>query len=579
MVLVRKSGPAFAPTEPRASPVSRLRAPAVLDGICILAALAALLLLIAALSALGFGAGFDVFPIGEDNTWVDILQRGAGAEAARLFWAHDHRNPLSPWWYIAARGIILHFDAGLLALRYAMAVVLAAATYCMVVTVAGRRARAFALAVAIVIVFWMANRFPDQIIWNFHGALAASLLSIAAYARFIGEGRRHHLLYALSLLLWFIAFATYTIQCGAVLAIGYLAFRRAPGRPLGRARAAALETIPYLGLFALFLAVWQTTMGPLTPFLSFHFGFAALLQSLREGILSSDLALFYGRAVSSPGRLAFAAGAVACGGLAYLALRWRERSAKEEAPGIDRRGLLDVLVVVALIAAPTVALESGSDLWVPGLRWPMIYQLTTPILMLGATAALLALAPPLWCARLWNGAVALLVTAGALFSLGCNGLQVEISASEKFIRDSMRCLVAEDLAAGLKPPKQILLMLEEPNRSLWRWGEILSPTIARAWLHSFGDISFRVVRPPPAPHPDWASWWPIRFGPDAHGADNARVWGATVPYEQLRILLINGRSARRVTRAEYTDFAGYDVDWNREGPITLPGVDPSNCVR
>ena len=101
------------------------------DSAFILAALAALLLIIATLGALGFGVGFDVFPIGEDNNWIDMLQRGRGAEAARLFWAIDHRNPLSPWWYIAARPIILGFDAGLLALRYAIAALLAFAAYCM----------------------------------------------------------------------------------------------------------------------------------------------------------------------------------------------------------------------------------------------------------------------------------------------------------------------------------------------------------------------------------------------------------------------------------------------------------------
>lgn len=546
--------------------------PAVLDGVCILAALVALLLLTAALSALGFGVGFDVFPIGEDNNWVDMLQRGAGAEAARLFWAHDHRNPLSPWWYIAARGIILHFDAGLLFLRFAMAVVLAASTYCMVVTVAGYQARKFALAVAILIISWMANRFPDQIVWIFHGALAASLLSIAAYARFIEEGRRHYRLYALSLLLWFIAFATYTIQCGAVLAIGYLALRRSPSRRLGRVRMAALETIPYLVLFGLFLLLWQTTMGPLPPFLSLHFRFGAMLHSLGEGVFTSDVALFYERAVSSPSRLAFMAGAAAYASAAYLALRWREGLAGTEVPAINGR-LLDVFAVVALIAAPTVAVESSSNFWPPGLRWPMIYQLTNPVLMLGGTAALVTVAPPPWRARLWNGAVALAVALGALFSLGCNRLQVEITASEKFIRDSMLRLVGEDLAAGLKPPTQILLMLEEPNRSLWRWGEILSPTIARAWFRS-DDISFRLVRSPPSPHPEWASWWPIRFGSNAQGVSNAKIWGGSVPYEHLRILSVSGRNARRVMRAERTDFVGYDVEWNREGPITLPGIDP-----
>jgi hypothetical protein len=64
-----------------------------------LASLAALIFLIAMLGALGFSTGFDIYPLGEDNNWIDMLRRGSGADAARLLWALDHRNPLSPWWY------------------------------------------------------------------------------------------------------------------------------------------------------------------------------------------------------------------------------------------------------------------------------------------------------------------------------------------------------------------------------------------------------------------------------------------------------------------------------------------------
>ena len=567
----------FRPPATKVATLGWLRTAVVLDGVFILAALAALLLVIATLGALGFGVGFDVFPIGEDNNWIDMLQRGRGAEAARLFWAIDHRNPLSPWWYIAARPIILGFDAGLLALRYAIAALLAFAAYCMVMTVAGRRARAFALGIAMVSVFWMANRYTEQIVWNFQGALAASLLSVAAYARFLDEGRRSCRLYAISIVLWFVAFATYTIQCGAVLAIGYLALRRAPAPDLdalhsvlGRARAAVLDTLPYLVLFGLFFLVWQTTMGPFAPAISSHFSGAALLQSLREGVWTSDLAQFYQNVFTAPHRLAFIAAAAVCGAVAFLALQWRERRAAAEAPGVDGRGLVDVFVVVACIAAPTIALESGSDTWVPGTRWPIIYQLTSPVLLLAVAAALLwAAAPPLR-ARLWSGAVALAIAIGALFSLGHNRVQVEITANEKFIRDSMRRLVAEDLAAGLNPPTQILLKLDLPNNRLrWRSSDILSPTIARVWLQR-DDVSFRLVPWLAPPNSYWASWWPIRFGPDAEGVGNAKVGGGVVPYHELRILSISGRSARRLTRADRDDFAGYDVQWNRDGPIALP---------
>ena len=561
-----------------------MRAAVVLDGAYILGALAALLIVIATLGALGFGVSFNVFPIGEDNNWVDMLQHGQGAEAARLFWAIDHRNPLSPWWYMAARPIILGFDAGLLALRYAAAALLAFAAYCLVITVGGRPARSFALGIAIVSVFWMANRYTEQIIWNFQGALAASLLCVASYARFVEEGRRNYHLYAISILLWFVAFATYSIQCGAVLAIGYLAFRRVPAPGLDplhstfeRARAAVLDTLPYLVLFALFFLIWQTTMGPFAPAVSFHFRGVALLQSLREGLWTSDLTQFYQNVVTSPHRLAFIIAGAVCGSVAFLALDWRERRAVAVVPGVSGRGLVDVFVVVACVAAPTVALESCSDTWTPGTRWPMIYQLTIPVLMLTVAAAILRVAAPPLRARLWSGAVALAIAIGAVFSLGHNRVQVEITANEKFIRDSMRRLVAEDLAAGLSPPTQILLKLDLPNRLRWRSSDILSPTIARVWLHR-DDISFRLVPWLGAPNSYWASWWQIQFGPDAEGVGNAKVGGGVVPYRELRILSINGRSARRLALADREDFAGFHVQWNREGPIALPSVDPAELL-
>jgi len=566
------------------SMLDSVRAAVVLDSAYILAALATLLIVIAILGAFGFGVGFDVFPIGEDNNWIDMLQHGRGADAARLFWAIDHRNPLSPWWYIAARPIILGFDAGLLALRYAAAAVLAFAAYWMVVTVAGPRARAFALGIAMVSVVWMANRYTEQIIWNFQGALAASLLSVASYARFVEQGRRSYRLYAISLLLWFVAFATYSIQCGAVLAIAYLAFRRAPAPGLDplhstieRTRAAVFDTLPHLALFGLFFLLWQTTMGPFAPAVSFHFSGAALLQSLREGVWTRDLSQFYQNVVTSPHRLAFIIAAAVCGGVAFLALQWRERRATAEAPGVGRRRLADVFVVVACVAAPTVALESGSDTWTPGTRWPMIYQLTTPVLLLAVAAALLRAAAPPLRARLWSGVVALAIGIGTLFSLGHNRVQVEITANEKFIRDSMRRLVAEDLAVGLNPPTQILLKLDLPNRLRWRSSDILSPTIARVWLQR-DDVSFRLVPWLGSPNSYWASWWPIRFGPDAEGVGNAKVGGGVVPYHELRILSISGRSARRLTLADREDFAGFQVQWNREGPIALPSVDPTQLM-
>jgi len=567
-----------------AVPFSWRPTPAFVDIVYILASIAALIFLIAMLGALGFSAGFDIYPFGEDDNWIDMLRRGNGEDAARLLWALDHRNPLSPWWYIAARKIILNFDSGLLALRYAIAAVLAISTYYMVLMVASPKARAFALGLAMLVVVWMANRYTEQIIWNFHGALAASILSVASYVHFIAGGRRRYFLYAISLITWFVAFATYTIQCGAVLAIGYLAFRHAPAIQRGllrsiinRAWAAMLETVPYLVLFGLFLLIWQTTMGlGVAESVSLQFSVGRLLGSLREGVWSSDLALFYSWVANSPDRVAFIASGVGCCVIAFLALRQRERSAPANASVIALPQLIDVAIILACVAAPTVVLESSSNVWTTGTRWPMMYQLMTPALLLTLVALLLALtSQPGWLRlRLWVGAVSVAIGLGVSLSLGYNSRQIEITRQESYVRDGILRIVAEDFAMGRQAPIQLLVMLDEDSQLNWRSSDTLSPVIARVWLHR-DDVSFRLIPWYHAPSSLWSSWWPVRFGPDSEGVSGAKVWGGTVPYQQIRILKVRGHSAQRVTTANRDDFAGYQVEWNRDKPITLPALDPA----
>jgi hypothetical protein len=550
-----------------------------IDTLYILGALAVMVGAIALLGALGFGFGFNVYPFGEDNAWIDMLRRGEGADAARLFWATDHRNPLSPWWYISTRWIILNFEPGLLALRYATSALMALSSYCLVVTIAGRRSRSFALGLAIVIVFWMANRYTDQIFWNFQGALAFSLLSIAAYAQFLRGNRRSYHLYAISLVAWFIAFTTYTIQCGAMLAIAYLALRRSQIAPTGGKPAimrvlltAVADTAPYVALFALFLLIWQTTIHPAAAnAISLQFTWSGFLSSLREGLWTSDLRTFYWRVAQSPDLVAIVVAAAACTTIAFGALLLRRRWPETDARLIELPQLVDVFVVLACVAAPTVALESSSSVWIPGTRWPMIYQVTTPALLLAIAALfmLMLTRPGLRRYCLWSTAVAVFVGIGAAFSLAHNQWQEEITANEKFVRDGLFRLIAEDFASGRKPPLQVLIMLDEKSRGRWRSSDTLSPVIARVWLKR-DDISFRLVPWYPTPADVWASWWPVQIGPDSEGVTNAKVWGGVTPYENLRILDVKGDTAQRISIADRDAFRGWEVKWQRSSPISLP---------
>jgi hypothetical protein len=641
------------------------RAAPWIDTLYILAAFAIMLGTIALLGALGCNLGFDIFPFGEDNNWIEMLQKGEGAGAARLFWALDWRNPLSPWWYIAARSIILSFEAGLLALRYATSLLLALSTYCLLLTVAGPRFRSFALGLAIAVVFWMPNGYLEQIFWNYEGALAFSLLSIAAYAQFLRSGRRAYQLYATSLVAFFIAFATYTIQCGAMLAVAYLALRRTPehtpfdvkqssathslhsppprgeGTGVGGARmgtdsakritplpnprpsrdratqvsrgpqgeggtptsgrrrrpslalalipsavaaaagsirigrgllTAATDTAPFVALFGLFLLIWQTTIHPAAvDAISLHFTSSGLLASLREGAWTSDFATFYRRLLASSDLIAIVAAAAVCSIIAFCALLLRRRWPGIEAAVIEIPRLVDVVVVLACVASPTVALESGSSIWTPGTRWPMIYHVTTPAFMLSVAALFLIMTTRASVRRyrLWIAAVSAVVGAGAAFSLAHNYWQIEVADNEKFVRDSLSRMVAEEFALGRNPPLQVLIMLDETSRSRWWSNSTRSQVIARAWLQR-DDISFRLVNWYPILEAHLASWWAVRFGPDSEGVSNAKAWGGEVPYDRLRILEISGHTARRISVADRDTFKGWQVEWQRTGPITLP---------
>ena len=95
--------------------------------------------------------------------------------------------------------------------------------------------------------------------------------------------------------------------------------------------------------------------------------------------------------------------------------------------------------------------------------------------------------------------------------------------------------------------------------------------MARIWLHR-DDISFRFI---PWFQSDLFPWWRVEFGPDSAGVGNAKAPGGTIPYERIRILRVREHTALRVSAAGKDDFAGYEIEWNRDGPIALPTIDPS----
>ena len=551
----------------------------VTDCVLIIGAWSVFVAALLVLQVLGLGVGFSVWPLGEDRAWVDILQRGGYFSTGSLFWQINDRNPLSPWWYVGLRALILNVDAGLLIIRYVVGLLLALTTYFFVVKLAGRHARMFALGVALVVALWMPNGFIDQVYWVFQVALIMSMISVLAYAHFLSAGRSDHRWYALSLICWLLAIASYSIQCGAIGAIGYLGLTRGSAATkkswpaiYARTSVALTDFAPYFVVFIVFLLIWRTTvLNPSTYSLQPDIG--RLLTSLRKGLWHEELLWWFGWSWQSPYWSVYAAVAIAAAPAAFVVLMWVWRGAPEDNLPINSRALVDTLIVIAFLVAPTVAVETAGSYWMPGWRWRMIYQLTTPMLYLSIVALLVRMIP---CAQVvkkvtWCSAISLGLGLAVFLSLGHNRVQVDTTRNERLVRDALIWAAAEDFAAGQKPPFQYLVKTEPGF--WWPSSDLLSEVYARTWFQR-NDVSFRILpRTPGAP--EHQAFWPVKFLPDK--VANARILGISVDYNHLGVLTVNRHGVQRLWQLKADDFKGLQVEWKREQPVMLRHLPVPDC--
>ena len=352
------------------------------------------------LQALGFDFGFDLWPIGEFRNWLEFLQEGPGYNAAKLFWAVDHRNALSPWWYLAARPLIEAVPAAPLILHLLIGLFVGIAAYLLMAELTS--SRSFAVSVGILSSLFIPNVYRDEVIWNFVGALGCTLVCIWLFAMFCRDRRQTGYL-AASYLAWFVAIATYTIQTGAMGGVFFVSLRQRlataswPRAVFG----AALDTLPYAGLLALYVMIWLTTspVGVPSAF-RLQFSLVALAQSMAFGVWNDHYHFFWIWLTSADSRLMFVIFALLVA--AMLVLLRRVRFGASEQPTLTSLGF--ALLVAACIAGPTIVLEATSDLWTPGTRWPMLMQFWSPFLFcavlffgLSKVPASLLVACLAWC--------------------------------------------------------------------------------------------------------------------------------------------------------------------------------------
>jgi hypothetical protein len=532
-------------------------------------ALVSLLLL---LPLAGVGVGFSVWPLGEDRNWIDILQSGHGAAAASLFWSINDRNPLSPWWYILFEPLILNVDAGLLILRFLVGLVLSLTTYKLVREVCGGGGRVLALSASIPISVFMANGYFDQIYWNFQAALICSLWSIILFTQFLRSGRSRHGLYAGSLIMWFIAIASYTIQSGAILAIAYLSVFRPQNETrlfsAARLRAAFFDALPFAVFYLLFLLLWRTTVRVPGTY-ALHPAITRIASSIWLGVVHYDFRLLTSLLLSQPDTWLFIALGFAGAVAVFLCLYFKP--AHGSGNTLDLSTLVQVAVIVACIFLPTILIEGSAAEWPPGTRWRMIYQFTTPMIyVIGGTLVFYRFP------KIRSQAVACISAALAgifvCFSLVQNHHQVTITRSERSLRDKILEIAAAVVVGGGHLPLQFIVKID-PTFS-WYSSDALSAVYAKTWFQR-DDLSFRLIPNVPLEGP-YAQFWPIRFGEDSHGVSNAKLWGINFPYDRIRVLEASNRGIEEKRTLTQADLTGYKAEWERASPLQLR-VDRAPC--
>jgi hypothetical protein len=533
-----------------------------------------LLATIYSLSLIGFSVGFDVWPMGEDRGWLAIMQSSKGTRLAQAFWQMNDRNPVSPWWYIAFRPIILGWDSGLLFVRYFMSLLCGISAYLCLRGVSGNDGRWFALAAGLLTAVFTANGYIDNIYWNFVGALSVTLLCIWAYTKFRDSAYLAYGWLSASLFLWFLAISSYTIQSGAVLAIGYLAYsapmhgaRDLLSHPVQRIRKAVGDALPFAGILLVFLAVWRTTSRPeMSGYYQVNFSLREAFRSLGLGVWHTDfplLASWGTETLASPvGPVVFVLFAALIAAMLWFLLA---REPVAEARVISPRGLFDVIVVGLCIAAPTVLLEASSSVWVPGTRWRMLHQLWVPLY---ATTVLFALYAGVLAARpsaiarlkvLWVVLVALASAYFAQVSLGHNRAQMRHTATERALFDTMAQVMSRE------PDVKHFVVRLEPDAA-WMSTDALSSLYANTWFQNRG-VTLRIIQSVPSPTPEWTSWWPVVFASDEVGIKNTNFGGGTTSYKSTRVVSLGRASARILTGSGKEEFKGFQVEWERNSPL------------
>jgi hypothetical protein len=513
--------------------------------------------------------GFKVWPMGEDRVWISLLQNNHGADVARAFWHLNDRNPLSPWWYMAVSPIIMSSEFGIYLVRKMVDPILAMVTFVLLDKIGGAKHRAFCLATAVLILFWNFSYFYiEQIMWNFLLALTCTLLTVMCYQKFLEQGRRQSVFQALSLVLYFVSFTSYTLQSGAVGANFILALTQQTGEPLSQKfKNACVDAFPFFALLGIYLLTWTTASKPVVDYYHIH------LERIKDQFIASvwnfvwqnDYSNFF-MAMSREWTPVALYGLFLL--LSAVAFFFLNRALKDRAPeNLESETkstvtfLVNLSALILAVGLPTILVESTSHLWLPGTRVRMIGQFVSPCLFACVILSVSQIFQRFnfrFTRQVMALSFSVLFSAAVLMGFQYNKMLVTQTAFERRLAQGLRWYILPGQAH-----RYFVVRLDHCN---WNVSQYLLDMFVET-AFNLGNLHLRIIPDYLPDHIENHPHWFIIV--NEKGVKHAAIdFGhGFIPWNQVIFLSFDGQKIQLIDPLTADQFKGLQIKWLAKEPI------------
>jgi hypothetical protein len=409
-------------------------------------------------------------------------------------------------------------------------------------------------------------------------ALAFSMLSVYFYCRYLDTGRATAEYLIISLLLFFVALGTYTIQCGVPIAVFLLSlFRRQEttgGWRLSSAIGRAIkDTLFFSVLFLLFIQIWITTSLPMGDWFRLDPGFFLrhFLRSIANLFWHYDTS-FLIRSLIQHWPIWLVAASVGVSAILFYCLfvAFARKVATPHAAGSSvpyfYLDLVLVLAVFCALATPTLLLESTTETWSPGTRSRMFQQGFQPVVYL----SILFLLTEYLFRRAGRGVeyvrnvgVALLCAMGAVIGLEYNRQLSEQTMFENKLETGLKKILPT-----LGKPTHFVVKMKGIKFGVWGSGcAWLMPSLFAQTAYNSNAVWLDPVYESEPKHSK-----PVTFGSDQQGiyspeSGDSPESGAWIQYQDVVLVEFDGQRATRLTSIDRETFSGYRARYAREKPF------------